>query len=454
LSRWCGGWLPAVVLVFLLVSAGSLGADRPQAKTLKRQIDPVVVSGAAVETLQGRPLRNVGLFACRASADCRPIPFQIDEKRNGQYVFHSGAEAGEDDDRGRLDADDEIAFLAGDAGAPAGPGGLSKQAVGGVEIILTDPVDGGRGFVYLLEFPGEAPRSAIDYVRYDVANNQIETTDYRVSYDSAAPISIGWLSVKQEAGGSDQSVADRQKIRIEALAKGDLLRFHRNEEHFRAEVTAYTDGAVRVLRRSRTWLLLLWRIPSPSIEITSTYWKTGMIFPMRVRIPFRISRIFHRVQMRVYVDTPPQVPGRRFYNAHNREGVAIDGKMSQAEYDLDLRPAEWQVVAGSRPEHREGWFSRQRHQADQSGIAMPLYYLDDAALADGPEHYPGCFGCLGFELAGLEEMAAGDTEVEVQMFPLTEYHPGDEQRFLDILDRPLQVQIIVLPEGVTSINLE
>lgn len=442
--------LVAAFLAVLAVPAGLAAADELRLKTLKRQVDPVVIRGEAVATLVGYPIENLGLFACNGAGGCLPIPFQIDEKLKGEYVFQSGEEAGEDTDHGCLDADDEIAFLTADSGAQVDPDRLPAEAATRVEITLIDPADGGRGFVYLLGFKGKASRSAIDYVRYDVENNVIETTDYRVSYDPAAPISIGWLSVRRGAGGSDQSVADRQKIRLEAVVKGSFLRFHRNEEHFRAEVTAYIDGSVRVLRRSRTWLLLVWKIPSPSIEMTSTYWKTGMYFPMRVQIPFRISRIFNRVQMRVYVDTPPQVVGRVFYNARNRNGVSIDGKMSQAEFDLDLRSSDWQVVAGTRPEHREGWFSRQMHQAEQTGIDMPLYYLDDMAIDDGPENMPGCFGCLGFELTGLEGMAAGETRVEVQMFPLVDYRPGDEKMYLDILNRPLKAEILVLPERFRS----
>jgi hypothetical protein len=425
----------ALAAALLLLFFGHAGAE--PGKTLTRTKDPVVVSGASVTAALGVPATNLALFACAERAV--PIPFQIDERRDGGYVLTDGPEAGVDLDRGRLDADDEIAFISADLGRRCGREELPQVFVSMTEITITDPLDGGEGFAYLVAYDRIAPRSPVDYVVLNAAKNVIETTDYVVGYNPDAPISINLLKVPRSAGGSGQSVADRQKVRAHATSAWNLVHISKNADDFQAEVLAYSDGPVRVIRRTRNWVNLIWRIPSPSVELTSMYWKTGMSFPLEIRMPFNISAFFRDVGMTIYVDTPPDVPGRVFYNRHNRGGVLIDGRTSQAERDLDRRPSDWQVVAGTTPAHPEGWFSRQVFNAAQVPVRLPLFYVDDAATPDPPERFPGCFGCLGFELAGLQDIPAGSYRIQVEMFPLIDFRPGDEAAFLQITDAPLSV---------------
>jgi len=350
-----------------------------------------------------------------------------------------GPEAEADVDAG-FDADDELAFISLDCGDRLEGVQWSQPPKIWLEIEVFDPVDQGRGYVYLAAFSGPAPRSQVDYISCHAAENIIESTDYKIGYHPDAPISINWLSVPPSGGGSGQSVADRQKIRAKATMIWNLFSISKNESDFRAVVSAYADGPVRVIRRTRNWVRLVGRIPSPSVELESIYWKTGMRFPLRILVPFRISHFFRDVSLRIYVDTPPDVPGRVFFNANNPGGVMIDGRMSDAERKMDFAPSVWQVVAGSTPAHREGWFSRQVHDSQKMPVTLPVYYLDDAATPDGPERYSGCFGCLGFELDGLEYLDAGTYSVFVQMYPMRSYNPGDEKKYLNVHDRPLQVR--------------
>lgn len=433
------------ILLVLAVAAWLGGvALSAQAGPLTRTVDPVVVAGSLLGPLHGQPIENVALFAMRGDT-LEPIPFQVDQRRDGHYVLRSGPDAERDAADGFLDADDELALIAGDAGSARGDAGLPAGCQGGVEIALQDPVDGGTGYVYLLAFAGAAPRSEADYVVYDVAVDMISSTDYVVGYHPDSPISINNLFVPVSAGGSGQSVADRQKIRASATSIWNLVTISRSEGDFRSEVLAYTDGPVRVIRRTRNWMRLVWRIQSPSVELTTIYWKTGMQFPLRINVPFKVSRFFREVTMRIYVDTPPDVPGRVFYNRHNVDGVVVDGRMSERENSLNREPADWQVVAGSLPGHREGWFSRQLYDPEKVPVRLPVYYFDDATTADPPERFAGCFGCLGFELDGLGDLDAGSYAIFIQMFPMKSYRPGDETSYLAIHDHPLAVAAKPLP---------
>ncbi len=442
--RWWRFFLRLAAVV-CLVSAAAFAANASM-KTLTRTTDPVTVPGHKLRLLQGKKINRLGLFVFDGQA-LRPIPFQIDERRDGQYVYAHGEIASTDVDEGALDADDELAFICADAGPRLQPFLLPPGVEAGLELDVVDPRDGGRAYVYLLAFAGPAPRSNVDYVWYHEQANEIETTDYLIGYHADAPISAAKLYVKPAIGGTNVSVADRQKVRIEGDLFWNLMHLERNENDFRAEVLGYIDGPVRIIRRTKNWNRLVWKIPTPSVELTSVYWKTGMEFPLTIDLPFKISTFFRSAAMRIYIDTPPQVTGRRYYNDHNPQGVDIDGMMSEAELKLDPAPFDWQVVAGSRPEHPEGWFSRNMYDKDKIPASMVLYYHDDVGRLDPPERYPGCYGCLGFEFVDLDKLPAGKFSILIQMYPVVNYHPGDERRLLQIADAPLQVNSRVIPNN-------
>lgn len=429
--------LAAAIGAWLSLTPAHAQTAAATGKTLTRTIDPVTVQGREIGTLNGTPIDRLGMFAVDGGK-WTPIPFQVDERLAGEYVFRSGSGASADTDRGLLDADDEVAFISSDAGPAVDSASWPAGAQKGVEITLYDPADGGRAAVYLFAFSGPAPRSPKDYVVYHVDRNEIETTDYLIGYHPQAPISINKLIVKPAAGGSGQSVADRQKIRMEAISIWNLVHFTRNENDFQASVIAYNDGPVRILRKTRNRVILFWRIPSPSVELTSVYWKTGMEFPISLNLPFRISGLFREAKLKIYTDSPPNVPNRRFYNQHNPAGVLIDGRMQENEIHFDRRPSDWQVVAGTTVQHREGWFSRQIFLQEHDGVTLPAFYRDDVSVPDPPEQFPGCFGCLGFEIQGVERLDAGTYSLKVQMYPMPAYRPGDEHRYLNLVDQPLR----------------
>lgn len=442
--RWWRFFLRLAAVV-CLVSAAAFAANS-QVTLLARTTDPVTAPGYKLRTLNGFKITQLGLFAFDGEV-LRPIPFQIDEKRDGRYVYAHGDIASTDIDEGALDADDELAFICADAGPRLQPMLLPPGVKAGVELEIVDPRDGGRGYVYLLAFAGPVPRSTVDYVQYHLESNEIESSDYLIGYQPDAPISTAKLIVKPEFGGSGVSVADRQKVRIEGDLFWNLMRLERNENDFRAKVLGYIDGPVRVIRRTKNWNRLVWKIPTPSVELTSVYWKTGMEFPLTIDLPFKISTFFRRVAMRIYIDTPPHVLGRRYYSDANPQGVDIDGVMSEAERNLDPSSFAWQVVAGSRPEHPEGWFSRNIYDKEKIPASMRLYYYDDVKRLDPPERYPGCYGCLGFEFIDLDKLPAGKFSIDIHMYPVVNYQPGDEQRLLQIVDYPLQIKTRLIPQN-------
>ena len=175
---------------------------------LDRPYDPVVLTGAAAPALTGDDPNDVVAF--KYDGGWTQIPVQVDERDQVEFarvygaydtatnptgsahgasgIFEdqytdTGTFTGADSDL-TLDADDEIVFMAKDAGiaAPdpiAAPTGVVPGS--GVTLTITDPLDAGKaGYVYLFESSGTlAPDAGQQYVTYTFS---LLSGDYKTSY--------------------------------------------------------------------------------------------------------------------------------------------------------------------------------------------------------------------------------------------------------------------------------
>jgi hypothetical protein len=176
-------WL-ALFIFFSVFSALPRGLEAAK-KTLKRTEDPVIIEGKDLMSLLGSRPDRLSLMAWTYDG-FQPVPFQMDERdEKGEYVFTMSVEGGkttpsnEADQDPKLDANDELVFMVFDAGdrhpEVSFPDGVDK----GVEIEITDPVDGGKAWIYLFAFKNEAPRSGLDYVRGAAVRAGLRQVNYR-----------------------------------------------------------------------------------------------------------------------------------------------------------------------------------------------------------------------------------------------------------------------------------
>ena len=423
--------------LFLLVPLRArLEAQERLSTVLTRWADAVVLTGHGLSSILGaRP----ETFAVLAVADGKlvPIPFQIDEKtRDGRWVVPTGPAACEDEDP-TFDANDELVFMAADAG-PRWIGAF-PDAPRIAEVTATDPVNGARGYAYVLAGLENPPRSDADYVDFDEARMEVRARDYVMAYDPKAPISIGKLLARPRAGGSGLNIADRLKIRFHAKVLG-LFPIDRNEEDFSVEEVGLKDGPVRVIRETVNWTRLFWRIPTPKVEVATLFYGTKMIFPIAFDIPFDVNAFLANPSLRLTTDSTCKRPGRTYYNSRNPRGVAVDGKTSPDERALDTRQYDWALVAGTLPAEPGGWLSRVVLNRIDFRTGYRLFYLDDLSVPDPPENEPGSCANIGYEFEGIPYVRKGIVRVTTYMYPMGGiYQPGDERTLLDDLDRPLEI---------------
>ena len=179
------------LLLALIVLA--LVAPAAQATPLDRPDDPVVLTGASTPSLIGAAPHDVVAFAW--TGKWHQVPVQVDERKTfdlrvaypnpfscgGNGLCYSpfstaaklryadaGTLVGADTDPA-LDGDDEIAFMAKDAGAGAAAAADPTTVVAGsrVRVKVSDPLAGGVGYVYLFRQKGKLdPGAGVAYVTY------------------------------------------------------------------------------------------------------------------------------------------------------------------------------------------------------------------------------------------------------------------------------------------------
>lgn len=150
--------------------------------SLPCRYDYIEVGGELLRRFSGTPIKRLSLLALKEGA-LTPIPFQIDERDpEGSYVMTGGKTAGCDADRGRLDGNDELVFLAEDAGDRL----PTKERLSGgsrIELQVTDPRYPDRhAWAYLARYDNEAPCSGTDYIKYDPPNDRVITECCIIGY--------------------------------------------------------------------------------------------------------------------------------------------------------------------------------------------------------------------------------------------------------------------------------
>ncbi len=177
----------SAVVALAIVSSPASGQHRVAlaagGSTLTRPEDPVVLTGADVPSLNG--IAPGDLVAFRYDGGWVQIPVQVDERdvKNFRSIYNNlagsditalqytdaGTFTGPDSDP-TLDGNDEIAFMAKDAGGV--PPSFSEPAHvlfdSGVKLTLTDPLAAGQtGYVYLFRQDGSlSPGAGQSYVSY------------------------------------------------------------------------------------------------------------------------------------------------------------------------------------------------------------------------------------------------------------------------------------------------
>lgn len=400
----------AALLVAGIAAIGTIGpvstAEPVGAAATLRPSDPVVLTGAQIPVLVDGPRATILGFRWTGSAWVQ-IPVQVDERavvnfakiyRNvspsfygsqpglvSKLVYTSPTTFTGPDPNKLFDADDELAFMARDAGATAPP--TTAPPTGtvlgtGVRIHVTDPLDAtSDGDVYLFrKAPGSyrRPNAGTNYVRYvfkllagnykkmynltggpNLENSLVTAPNYTWHFGDR------WLSdaITVKAGGATGvDILDRHKA---LFAPGQCIR---SEDTFDMPIAGSSEGAFVAningpVRAIRSWI---GANSGPNTQRTQIFYdrRAEIVTDLRVHSIPSIMDFF---------DYSPAASGMTFRNAANPSGVTIDGVPDA----LSSAPGEWEQVTGA-----QGTVSIVSKMTADFTLSASGYYLDDSTPPD------------------------------------------------------------------------
>jgi len=421
---------------------------------LDRFPDPVVIRGEGLLRLAGRPLAALRLVAWQGGR-LQPIPFQVDEYTpDNRKVLPLGERNNRQEGNGRLDPQDELVFMAHDLGdrAPREPWPPGVRA--GLEIQVTDPLNGKRGWCTLLEYEGDPPPlSPVRYVHYDWDTNRTWTA-YFDNYDLVERDGkhiyrkIFYVSMDTTVHGGGQGVdyIDTMKFVGEANLLHSLITFRADHGDVAADTIAYLVGPVRGMRRSYGVVKLPLGLKGPKVVTDVGFYESFFSCPLVTRVPFNPRMVFTNIRARFGTDLNREAAGMRFYNSNNILGFLVDGVPAPAERAMDTGRDEWRLYTGPQGT----LMMRSLWDADylaQSSIQVT--FEDDLTRQDPPEHVSGNYGA-SYSVSTLKNIRAGDYFAWLDWyFPPHFYDPDRAdpldrdkvQSYLNLHDHPLEILV-------------
>lgn len=208
----------SAVLLTAVCLAGSAPLARATPRTLTRNLEPVVVTGAQMPNDIGTDVTKLVVYRFTESNNTwTQIPFQIDERTPSGSYFAS--------DDGVWDSNDDLCFMAQDAGDftpptnwPVGVNQTSRD-----EVTVTDPLTGKFASAYVFTAPSVTPVST-QYVTFSgTATNQTTgknaagQTNYVIDFVDGAPQTQSVMAIGTGNGGDGTDLIDRAKTRAKIL---------------------------------------------------------------------------------------------------------------------------------------------------------------------------------------------------------------------------------------------
>ncbi len=433
----CYAALP-VFLFLLLVLNTYLFA---QNKTLDRKYDPVIVSGDALSGFESSDFAGAAVDQIYAmiyngtSQGWQMIPFQIDERDASDSYFTADQVAG-------FDANDELVFMAADAGDSA-IGWLNNadsEQYQRFAIKITDPLSPDKkGWVYLYRSGTLSPQFD-PYVQYIAAPNTDSPADtvtgvtYKIGAETAGGF-FGYLAFPQV---SNVDILDRQKIRV-GVFLGITLTL--NEEAFTFVKINHTAGPVRIVKELETALL------GDTLAIPFQFFPysvdVGGNFTIPDTLPLAPAAKIQNISQTF--DLSPMASGMQFFSNKNLTAIPIDGSMTPdatlLNTEIDTLPGiNWLQVTGA-----QGTLLN-LVEISAIGEERTLSYIDDNANDSSDTGDQMHYGDAGLEVTGDD--IEGDFPLGLKSFFLEPNQPSSVGAQLAEFEKnPLTVQ-----SGVEDFN--
>ena len=399
-----GQRLFVVGLVFALFFSFpfSAPADEPLvAKTLDRDADPVIVSGASMPEFLSVPLDQLFVYAYQ-EGQWQQIPWQFDEVKNLEYVAS---------DNGLLDGVDELVVMGMDCGDRAEShqwiSDASARSHSRYEIKVVDPLDTSKlGWVYVYRSSTLTETVTEDYVDYDFDTSIFTTPTYRLGFF------VKYLAGNRlELNSSGINVLDRSKLRFKVPGQHEWTEEFGESDDPQPKIL---DGRVRAIagyQELGQGIL--------TIGYRSQFYDQFTIDFSWSPLPFE--------WVRLSADFNENIVGGTYYDANTPSGVPVDGSPDT----ITISPAaQWQQISDDT--------GTIIHAADASAMqgTQSTYYKDDATVDPTDTGDKKSYGDMGMTITNPIKAI----DVKLTHYILPSNQPNVGSTYYDYFIHPLQFQ--------------
>ena len=348
------------------------------------------VSARDLACLLGRSESSVALFAC--ATVCVPIPWQLDERDGeGRWALDQGPEPNRDEPPGVFDDNDEVLWMAGDAGRRASWRELPDAGDCAIELEVH------RGaqvtWVYAVATGAAAPRSPVRYVTYDPTADRVEGERVAVGFGAPTP---RYLALRGADGAFGPNLLDRLKVRAHARFLG-FIPLGRDEDDIEYEFSAWRAGPVRVLRREYQWVRLASWLRTPIFETETLMTRDAMTLPVRLKLNFPPTYLFGGIEVQAVLDFRDlrgwQVAAAGVEPA--AVGVAGAGRLDGARSD-------WVALRGP-----DATLVLELVRGESLATLVPTIVYRDDGEPSPPEAVPGELPGIGYRLTAWSKVDRG-----------------------------------------------
>ena len=389
--------------LFLLLAFGSTlqASEDPS-----RQIDnlmrrPVLLKAQQIPRLNGIPVQQIQLIAKGSDGDIHAIPYQIDEIDQDGFPMVAEVDGVEVDGQwGTVDANDEVLFMAGDAGDA-----LSKDELKNFHVIYEVIVStaAGQRFVYLAGV-SRLQSSFKRYVHFDQEKGLIKTDWYQLTLDQKNPVIWSELFYFNYAGtkaGHSKSLLDTMKVRLHSGVFTRFMNISLSNRHLKAKILRVKNGAIRTVIQLQIRVVVA-KIPVMKIGMQFHVMPQMIDFPSHVAIPGIFDRVMVEPTMTISLDWN-DLRESKVYTAHYPKRPAmVDGQLSDHEINLRQNGIsnEDNWLAIDTGNKFASVFSLKLPKDKDVGV-LSFFYDDSFVLADPPETVLGQGPNMGWKIRDM-----------------------------------------------------
>ena len=301
----------SLVFISALLALPCLQAD---SMSLARVADPVIISGQELEPVLGSEIRKIRVFAFDRGKR-RVIPFQVDERDSaGNWVWdrvigrpdttfendpgqtstpmmvQQHVHSRDDEDPAgseRFDANDMLVFLARDMGDRHAEIAADLPGDTVVEIEAVDPVDGARGWAYLVSFSGDPPAFlSVRYMQHFRKQRRIQTPIYDFTYSDTCVACLDDLRINGFAIVDRINIKGKVDVQLGPLK--DTIEF--DEEDIHGYIEGIIEGPVRIIKRNVLHLDMYLMVRTPDTVCEHFYYPDYAKVPLCLPIRFPVTK--------------------------------------------------------------------------------------------------------------------------------------------------------------------